>query len=89
VTELTAAIELHGRRSILTLRGQPFLLSPNQQFILWNLTGWQRKNGCRRFRRASITAGRKWGKSLAQFGLTPKSKRGLAAGEVVDPLDAL
>jgi len=29
---------------------------------------------------------------LAQFGLTPKSKRGLAAsdpGEVVDPLDAL
>jgi hypothetical protein len=29
---------------------------------------------------------------LAQFGLTPKSKRGLAAGdpgEAVDPLDAL
>ena len=29
---------------------------------------------------------------LAQFGLTPKSKRGLASsdpGEVVDPLDAL
>ena len=29
---------------------------------------------------------------LAQFGLTPKSKRGLAhsnPGEVVDPLDAL
>jgi hypothetical protein len=25
---------------------------------------------------------------LAQFGLTPKSRRGLAAGEVVDPLDA-
>jgi len=31
--------------------GQPFLLSPNQQFILWNLTGWRREN---------ITAGRKW-----------------------------
>jgi hypothetical protein len=26
---------------------------------------------------------------LAQFGLTPKSKRGLAAGEVVDAVDAL
>ena len=26
---------------------------------------------------------------LAQFGLTPKSKRGLAASEAVDPLDAL
>ena len=33
--------------------GQPFLLSPNQQFILWNLTGWRRENGCRRFRRAN------------------------------------
>ena len=28
--------------------GQPFKLSPNQQFILWNLTGWRRENGCRR-----------------------------------------
>ena len=35
--------------------GQPFLLSPNQQLILWNLTGWRRENGCRRFRRAYIT----------------------------------
>ena len=26
---------------------------------------------------------------LAQFGLTPKSRRGSGAGEVVDPLDAL
>ena len=26
---------------------------------------------------------------LAQFGLTPKSRRGLAASEAVDPLDAL
>ena len=26
---------------------------------------------------------------LTQFGLTPKSKRGLAVGEVVVPLDAL
>jgi len=28
--------------------GQPFLLSPNQQFILWNLIGWRRADGCRR-----------------------------------------
>jgi len=27
--------------------GQPFKLSPNQQFILWNLTGWRRENRCR------------------------------------------
>ena len=38
--------------------GKPFLLSPNQQFILWNLIGWRRADGCRRFRRAYITAGR-------------------------------
>ena len=72
--------------------GQPFLLSPNQQFILWNLTGWRRADGCRRFRRAYITAGRHFRSLLAQFGLTPKSRRGLAAsdpGEAVDPLDAL
>ena len=25
--------------------GQPFLLSPNQQFNLWNRTGWRRENG--------------------------------------------
>ena len=38
--------------------GKPFKLSPNPQFILWNLTGWRRADGCRRFRRAYITAGR-------------------------------
>ena len=69
--------------------GQPFLLSPNQQFILWNLTGWRRENGCRRFRRAYITAGRTFRSLLAQFGLTPKSRRGRVAGEAADPLGAL
>jgi len=33
---------------------QPFLLSPNQQFIPLNLTGWPRENGCRRFRRVAL-----------------------------------
>jgi phage terminase large subunit-like protein len=64
--------------------GQAFLLSPNQQFILWNLIGWRRADGCRRFRRAYITAGRTFRSLLAQFGLTPKSIRGLAASDPVD-----
>jgi phage terminase large subunit-like protein len=45
--------------------GTPFLLSPNQQFILWSLMGWRRQeDGLRRFRKAYLTCGRKWGKSL-------------------------
>lgn len=45
--------------------GRAFLLSPNQQFILWSLMGWRRsEDGLRRFRKAYISAGRKWGKSL-------------------------
>jgi phage terminase large subunit-like protein len=45
--------------------GRPFLLSPNQQFILWSLMGWRRQeDGLRRFRKAYLTCGRKWGKSL-------------------------
>jgi len=31
--------------------GQPFLLSLNQQFILWRLNCSRRADGCRRFRR--------------------------------------
>ena len=45
--------------------GQPFLMSPNQQFILWSLMGWRRaEDGLRRFRKAYLSCGRKWGKSL-------------------------
>jgi len=45
--------------------GKPFLLSPNQQFIAWSLMGWRRDDdGLRRFRKAYLTCGRKWGKSL-------------------------
>lgn len=43
--------------------GQPFMPSPWQQFILWNLFGWKRKGGVRRFRRAYIEVARKNGKS--------------------------
>lgn len=45
--------------------GRPYLLSPSQQFILWSLQGWRRKDdGTRRFRKAYVCCGRKWGKSL-------------------------
>lgn len=43
--------------------GQPFTLQPWQQFIVWQLFGWQRKDGTRRFRRLFKTVARKNGKS--------------------------
>jgi len=53
--------------------GQPLLLSPNQQFILWNLTGGLTGAGVF----GGHTSRRGHFRSLlAQFGLTPKSKRG-------------
>ena len=52
------------------LAGQPYLLSPSQQFILWNIAGWvSAETGYRRFSKAYITCGRKWGKSLFASGL--------------------
>ena len=51
--------------------GKPFLLEPWQQFILYNLFGWKRTDGTRRFRTAYIECARKNGKStlLAGIGL--------------------
>lgn len=44
--------------------GQPFIPSPWQVFIIWNLFGWRRQSdGTRRFRRAHIEIARKNGKS--------------------------
>ena len=43
-------------------------------------------NYCDAILSGEIIAGRSL---LAQFGLTPKSKRRLASSEAVDPLDAL
>lgn len=43
--------------------GKPFLPSPFQVFIIWNLFGWRRPDGTRRFRRAHIEIARKNGKS--------------------------
>jgi phage terminase large subunit-like protein len=49
--------------------GRRFDLSESQLFIVWNLFGWRRKDGTRRFRYAYLTAGRKWGKSEFAAGL--------------------
>jgi phage terminase large subunit-like protein len=43
--------------------GRPFIPSPWQTFIIWNLFGWRRPDGTRRFRRAHIEIARKNGKS--------------------------
>lgn len=49
--------------------GQSFLLSPWQQFIVWCLFGWKRRDGNRRFRRAYIEIARKNGKSTFLAGI--------------------
>ena len=43
--------------------GQPVVLEPWQQFIVWCLFGWKRADGTRRFRRFYIEIARKNGKS--------------------------
>lgn len=44
--------------------GKPFILEPDQMFIIWNLIGWKRtSDGKRRFKFAHIEAARKWGKT--------------------------
>jgi phage terminase large subunit-like protein len=48
--------------------GQSFKLEPWQQFILWMLFGWKRKDGLRRFRIAYIEVPRKNGKSTLVAG---------------------
>ena len=57
------------RHSIGEWSGQPFLPSPFQQFINWNLFGWKRLDGKRRFRRAFVSMARKNGKSTWCAGL--------------------
>ena len=49
--------------------GQPFELSPWQQFIVWNLFGWKRADGTRRFRTAFIEVPRKNGKTTLAAGI--------------------
>ncbi len=49
--------------------GQQFSLAPWQQFILWNLFGWKRADGLRRFRSAFVMVPRKNGKSTLSAGI--------------------
>ena len=44
--------------------GKPFILSPFQIFMVSSLAGWLREDDTRRFRRAYVCVGRKFGKSL-------------------------
>lgn len=49
--------------------GQPFVLEPWQQFLVWVLFGWKRADGLRRFRTAYIELPRKNGKSTLAAGI--------------------
>lgn len=49
--------------------GQTFYLEPWQQFIVWNLFGWYREDGTRRFRWAYNEVARKNGKSTLAAGV--------------------
>ena len=49
--------------------GEPVTLEPWQQFHLWNLFGWKRADGTRRFRVSYLEVGRKNGKSTMGAGV--------------------
>ena len=64
--------------------GKPFILLPWQQFILWNLYGWKKADGSRRFTHASVFVARKNGKTelAAGCGLYGMGFDGTKAAEV-------
>lgn len=49
--------------------GDPVVLEPWQQFIIWNLFGWKRADGSRRYRTSYVEVARKNGKSTLMAGL--------------------
>jgi phage terminase large subunit-like protein len=50
--------------------GQPFVLAPWQQFIVWSLFGWRRRaDGTRRFRIGWVEIARKNGKTTFAAGI--------------------
>ena len=59
--------------------GKPFILEPWQQFIIWNLFGWEDEEGYRRFQTAYVEVPRKNGKSPLGAGIILYC--GLADGE--------
>lgn len=53
----------HTKNSVGAKAGDPFLLTPSQKFVIWNLFGWRDKAGYRRFQKAFLEVARKYGKS--------------------------
>jgi phage terminase large subunit-like protein len=49
--------------------GQPMILEPWEQFIIWNMFGWLRDDGLRRYRVAYIELPRKNGKTTLVAGI--------------------
>jgi len=49
--------------------GRPVILEPWQQFIVWNVFGWKREDGTRRFRTAILEVARKNGKTTMAAGV--------------------
>lgn len=49
--------------------GKPFILEPWQEFLIWNIFGWENANGTRRFKVAYIQVARKNGKSTLASGI--------------------
>ena len=63
---------------------QIFILEPWQQFILWNVFGWKRADGTRRYRTAYVEVARKNGKTtlLAGVGLYMLTSDGEGGAEI-------
>jgi phage terminase large subunit-like protein len=77
-------IETLIRHTVGPCAGKPFILEGWQTFVLWNLFGWKRKDGSRRFRISFVSLARKNGKSTlaAAVALYMLIGDGESAGEV-------
>jgi len=49
--------------------GRPVILEPWQQFVMWNVFGWKREDGTRRFRTSILEVARKNGKTTMAAGV--------------------
>lgn len=57
------------RHTMGAFADEPFVPLPWQQFVLWNLYGWHRDDGTRRFNYAYLAVGRKNGKTTLLAGM--------------------
>lgn len=57
------------RHTVGTWAGKPFELLPWQQWVLWNIYGWYRKDGTRRFNYVYLGTSRKQGKTTLLAGM--------------------